>query len=83
MIVTLKGLGIEMEQINKNPEWVTRGKKIKELIKELQSFENQELEVRISLDDGETHKPISIVEKVDGFCVLVNSESAEQSDSVK
>jgi hypothetical protein len=76
MIVTLKGLGIEMEQININPEWVTRGKKIKELIKELQSFENQELEVRISLDDGETHKPISIVEKVDGFCILVNSESA-------
>ena len=59
---------------NKNPEWITRGKNIRELISELKSFGNQELEVRISLDDGETHKSISIVEKSDGFCVLVNSE---------
>lgn len=64
-------------KINKNPEWITRGKSIRELIKELQSFENQEVEVRISIDDGETHKPISIVEKSEGFCVLVNSESTE------
>lgn len=64
-------------KINKNPEWVTRGKNIRQLITELQSFENQDFEVRISVDDGETHHPISIVEKSDVFCVLVNSEIAE------
>jgi len=36
------------------PEWVTRGKTIRQLIKELESFENQDLEVRLSLDDGDT-----------------------------
>ncbi len=61
--------------VNEKPEWVTRGKPIRQLIKELQSFENQDMEVRISLDDGETHKPISLVEKVDGLCLLVNSEN--------
>jgi hypothetical protein len=56
------------------PDWVTRGKTIRQLIEELLSFENQELEVRISLDDGATHKPISLVTKSGDFCVLVNSE---------
>lgn len=56
------------------PKWVTRGKSIRKLILELQTFENQDLEVRISLDDGETHKPISLVGKYGGYCVLVNSE---------
>ena len=59
---------------NKNPEWVTRGKTIKQLITELQSFENQNLTVEISLDGGETSKPISLVVKRDGRCMLVNSE---------
>ena len=60
--------------VNNNPDWITRGKTIKQLIKELQSFSDLEMEVRISVDDGETHKPISLVEKSEGFCVLVNSE---------
>ncbi len=55
-------------------EWITRGKTIQELIEELQSFENKTLEVRISLDDGETSKPISLVENSNGYCLLVNSE---------
>lgn len=65
--------------INKNPEWVTRGKSIKQLIKELQTLKNQDMEVRISLDDGETHKPISIIEKIDEFIVLSNCESTEET----
>lgn len=59
------------------PTWIGRGKSIRQLINELQSFENQELEVRISLDDGLTHKPISLVTKSKNLCVLVNSELAQ------
>lgn len=43
------------------PAWVVRGKTIRQLIKELQSFEDQDLFVEISLDGGDTHKPISLV----------------------
>jgi len=58
----------------KQPEWVTRGKSIRQLIQELQSFENQDLLVEISVDDGETSKPISLVKKSGEICMLVNSE---------
>lgn len=54
-----------------HPEWMYRGKTIRGLIQELQSFEDQELEVQISIDDGETRKPISLVGKYDGRCLLV------------
>jgi hypothetical protein len=56
------------------PEWVVRGKTIRQLIKELQSFENQDLLVEISLDGGNTHKPISLLKKSGQICLLVNSE---------
>jgi hypothetical protein len=56
------------------PAWVVRGKTIRQLIKELQSFENQDLFVEISLDGGDTHKPISLVKKSGQTCLLVNSE---------
>lgn len=56
----------------KNPDWVGRGKTIKQLISELQSFENQNLLVEISTDDGVTKKPISLVVKSGDTCVLVN-----------
>jgi hypothetical protein len=61
---------------HKIPNWVGRGKTVKQLIEELKTFENQNLEVRISLDYGDTHHPISIVQK-DGakYCVLVNAEA--------
>jgi len=64
-----------METIdNSQPSWVTRGKTIRQLIKELQSFENQDLPVEISIDGGETRKPISLVKKSGSVCLLVNSE---------
>jgi len=56
------------------PDWVTRGKTIRQLIKELQSFENQDLLVEISIDGGDTRKPISLVKKLGQACLLVNSE---------
>ena len=58
-----------------NPEWTSRGKSVAQLIKELSTFENQELEVRISLDDGGTSYPISLVGKYEGkYAVLVNCQ---------
>lgn len=60
------------------PLWLNRGKTISQLIKELQTFENQELEVKISIDSGETFKPISLVvrQNIEGsyFCGLKNCE---------
>lgn len=65
-----------MERRHSMPEWVTRGKTIRQLIEELRSFEDQDREVRLSLDDGATHFPISLVTKQgDKLCVLRNSEA--------
>ena len=49
--------------IRDSENWVTCGKSIRKLIEELQTFENQDLEVRVSIDGGKNHKPISIVGK--------------------
>jgi GT2 family glycosyltransferase len=63
------------------PEWVTRGKTIRELIRELQSFDDQDLEVRISVDYGSTHRAISIVGRHEGkYCVLTNAEDHYQGE---
>lgn len=63
------------------PAYVTRGKTIRELIAELQACEDQDLEVRISLDAGATHHAVSIVEKHGGeLCVLVNSEAYHRNE---
>ncbi len=59
----------------KQPEWIMQGKSIKQLIKELESFEDQNLLVEISFDDGETSKPISLVGKINGKCMLLNCEN--------
>lgn len=56
---------------SKEPDWVTRGKTIRELIDDLKTFENQELRVFISIDDGETRKPISLAKRSQGHCLLV------------
>lgn len=69
--------------VNNNPEWITRGKTIKQLIKELQSFSDLDLEVRISIDDGETHRPISLVQKSGGYCLLVNCEKPKNLGSAQ
>ncbi len=47
-----------------------------QLIEELQTFENQEMEVRISIDGGETSLPISLLVKADGkFALLKNCQN--------
>jgi len=55
-------------------DWILRGKTIQQLILELQSFEDKELFVELSLDGGDSSKPISLVAKVDGKCILMNCE---------
>lgn len=55
----------------KMPAWKCRGKSIRELIQELQAFENQDVEVKISTDDGATRRPISLVAHADGRCLLM------------
>lgn len=58
-----------------NPDWTSRGKTVAQLIEELLTFENQHMEVRISLDDGATSFPISLVGKSNGkYAVLTNSQ---------
>lgn len=57
------------------PAWVNRGKTIKQLIRELGTFEDQDMKVVISLDGGATHKQISLVGRQKGnLCVLMNCE---------
>jgi hypothetical protein len=53
------------------PDWMTKGKTIAGLIRELGTFDDQELEVRISTDGGVTTHPISLVGRQDGACVLM------------
>jgi hypothetical protein len=65
--------------INNNPDWVTRGKSIRQLITELQSFEDQDLPVYISLDCGSARKSISLVVKHQQACVLMNCEEPSES----
>ena len=60
---------------SKPPDWVTRGKTIRQLIKELQTFENLDMLVEISVDGGDTRKPISLVGKSGQVCLLMNHEN--------
>lgn len=62
--------------MSKDSNRVTRGKSIKQLIKELESFEDQNLLVEIFFDDGDSSKPISLVGKIDGKCILLNCENS-------
>ena len=58
-----------------NPDWTSRGKSVAQLIEELRTFENQQMEVRISLDGGETSVPISLVVRSNGkYAVLKNCQ---------
>jgi hypothetical protein len=62
------------------PDWVSRGKTIRQLIQELQRFENQDAIVRMSIDYGDSHCGISIVHKVGEQCVLVNCEQYYENE---
>lgn len=58
-----------------NPDWTSKGKSVAQLIEELRTFENQEMEVRISVDGGDTSVPISLVVRSNGkYAVLENCQ---------
>ncbi len=64
---------------NPTPDWVTRGKTIRQLILELQSFGDQAMEVSLSLDGGETRRPVSLVGRIEGQCVLIYAGESESA----
>ncbi|WP_457424173.1 hypothetical protein [Roseateles sp. P5_E7] len=56
--------------------WFGKGRTVAQLIEELRSFEDQGLEVRISIDGGATSLPVSLAAKVDGqFALLKNCQN--------
>ena len=59
------------EANNQKPEWVDKGKTIYQLIKELQTFEDQSLTVHLSFDSGDTCLPINLVGKKGNKCLLM------------
>ena len=59
------------EANNQKPEWVDKGKTISQLIKELQTFEDQSLRVHLSFDSGYTCLPISLIGKKGDKCLLM------------
>jgi len=63
--------------VRPDENYTTRGKTIRQLIHELNSFENQDLEVRMSLDGRATLFPVSILSRAaddmstnDHICIL-------------
>jgi hypothetical protein len=61
--------------IKPSADWTSRGKTVEQLIKELKTYENQQLEVRISIDGGETSYPVSILTKRENkYAVIENHE---------
>lgn len=60
--------------MNTLPDWEERQKSISLLIRELQSFEDQELIVVVTDDEGETFRTVKLVSKgFDGdkvYCAL-------------
>lgn len=57
--------------MSETPAWSTCGKTFAQRIRELSSFEDHSPEVRRSVDDAATHRPISLVEKPGETAALV------------
>lgn len=55
----------------KNPAWVYQGKSTGQVIKELGTFENQDLETLISIDYGDSQAPIGEIKNKDGKYLLL------------
>jgi hypothetical protein len=52
------------------PHQIFYGITIHELIQALEKIQDETLEVELSIDGGRTHKPISILGKSKGQCLL-------------
>jgi hypothetical protein len=62
------------------PDWVVRGKTVRQLVRDLLTFQDLDVPVRISLDGGESSKAISIVIATDGICLIMNCEIQEDDE---
>lgn len=63
--------------INRNPAWVYRGKSVRQVIEELRTFENLDLELLISIDCGDTRLPVDEINNIDEkFLVLKQEENS-------
>ena len=51
-------------------QWINSDKKLLDLIAALRSFEDQELEVLLSVDGGQSTLPITVVGNNKGRCLL-------------
>jgi hypothetical protein len=65
--------------IEPDADWTSRGKTVEQLIKELKSFENQQLEVRISIDGGDTSYPVSILTKRQNKYAMIENHQEKPS----
>ncbi|WP_286374609.1 hypothetical protein [Variovorax saccharolyticus] len=66
----------------KSPTWVYQGKSVLQLIEEFGTFENQNQEVFISVDYGDSRKPAGSVRKRNGYYLLSQHEGDEQTKPV-
>jgi hypothetical protein len=57
------------DDITKKPDWIYRGKSVRQLIQELHSFEDDTLEVMISVD-----KPLKSLEHRNGRLLLISAD---------
>ena len=60
-------------KVRQNEDYTSCGKTISGLIEELKTFENQQLEVRVSIDGGLTSMPISILTKRENTYALIQN----------
>jgi len=63
----MKGMGLSKMSTN---GWEKRGKTVRGLIQELQTFENQDLKVEIAFQPGGDSFPISLIGNDGGKCIL-------------
>jgi hypothetical protein len=62
------------DDITKKPDWIYRGKSVRQLIQELHSFEDDTLEVMISVDKSQTRKPLKSLEHRNGRLLLISAD---------
>ena len=60
-------------KVRQNEDYTSCGKTISGLIEEFKTFENQQLEVRVSIDGGLTSMPISILTKRENTYALIQN----------
>lgn len=60
------------DQLQEKKAWMMAGKTIKQLISELESFEDLSLIVELSFDGGVSSKPISLIGRKNDKCIIMS-----------